>query len=156
MESHEYILPEDQGIDFVNELLLIADDIRGGNDALILILNLRFTLASRALLAMQQFDRSFYVEIWTVKGMDGNAAFHSRMKAKAEEFGGIPHWGHYHNHTRDFRALYNVIDAHSGRMRDKLRIWSLQMGILHTGGGSDRPNTFRHDFALDRGLLTEL
>ena len=159
IESYEYVFPQDKGLDFVNQLLKIAKHVRD-TEPLILIINLRFTGKSRALLAMQQWNRSFHVEIWTVKGISGNAVFHDRMKALAEDYDGIPHWGHFHSESRNFYKLYNRsgLEPTGGAcaVGDHLCQWRRQMHRLHTADAQSHPNTFRTRFAIERGLLSIL
>lgn len=142
VESFEYAVPADRAVAFAERVRAIVDELRRGPDALIVNINMRFTRASRALLAMQQFDRTCHFEIYTFRGMDGNAAFHRRLFELAREFDAIPHWGQLHQRSPDLGRLF-------GR---KLAIWQWAMNLIATAG-IGTPNLFWSRFARERGLL---
>jgi hypothetical protein len=142
IHSQEYIVRPEELIAFTDDVLAAADVVRRRNDdALILILNLRFTRSTRASLGMQQHPTSAYCEIWTVAGMRGNADFYARVDDIVERYQAIPHWGHVHPAT-DLRSRY---PRHAEWRREIDRI------ALHSG----RPNTFRGQFLLARELLED-
>ncbi|MCH8498176.1 MAG: hypothetical protein LAT63_06850 [Marinobacter sp.] len=145
IESAEYALPAAQCMTFADEVLGLADRIRRTNDAIIVILNLRFTQRTRALIGMQQFARTGHVEVYTVRGLAGNAAFHREVQTLAAEHGAIPHWGQFHDGSQDFAALFGP----------SLGRWQTALDYL-AREGRGQPNTFRHQFALSRRLLREL
>jgi hypothetical protein len=142
IQSFEYAVSAERAIGFVERLLGIAQEGRTGQGALSVNLNLRFTRGSRALLAMQQFDRTCHVEIYTVAGLDGNASFHDRLFGLAREFGAIPHWGQIHPASSDFRALFG----------SKLGAWRRALDQLADDGRFDI-NRFRNAFVTDRHLF---
>lgn len=146
IESFEYALPAEQTIAFADDVLALADRVRGTNDAIIVILNLRFTQPTRALIGMQQFARATgHVEVYTVRGLAGNGVFQRDLQTIAAEYRAIPHWGQFHDDTGDFESLFG----------SSLRIWQEVINHL-SRAGRGRLNTFRHDFALRRRLLTDL
>ncbi|MEY2932581.1 MAG: D-arabinono,4-lactone oxidase, partial [Pseudomonadota bacterium] len=106
VESFEYAVSAERAVAFVSRLCEIVRELRRGPDALIVNANLRFTRRSRALLAMQQFDRTCHIEIYTLRGIAGNRAFHDRMFDLAREFQALPHWGQVHDPALDAGALF--------------------------------------------------
>ena len=148
VESFEFGLPASGVTAFVDELLASADRIRASNDALILNLAIRFTGATGALLGMQQAPRTAHVEIYTIRGMAGNAAMHAEIDRIARVRGAWPHWGMFHEVRSDYSGLFTRLPRWRAAM-DRIARESAQA----TNGN---PNTFRHGFALDRGLLSPL
>lgn len=145
IESFEYALPAEQCVEFADDVLRLSDRIRGTNDAVIVILNLRFTRKTRALIGMQQFEKTGHVEIYTVRGLAGNAVFHRDLQTLAARYNAIPHWGQFHDDTLNFDTLFG----------SKLRNWRSAMDRLSREGRGN-PSTFRHDFVLRRGLISEI
>jgi hypothetical protein len=143
--SFEFAVPTESAISFANEVMNIVSDMRGGHDAVVVNMNLRFTRATQALLGMQQFERTCHFEIYTFKGMAGNDAFHERLENMARRFepGAVPHWGQLHSPDYDFRKLF-------GR---KLDVWRWAMNHI-ASNGSDTFGLFWNDFARNRGLLS--
>lgn len=142
MQSFEYGVPADRAIEFVERIRSEVVRLRGGPDALIVNINLRFTRRSRALIAMQQHDRTCHAEIYTLRGLDGNGAFHAALDRIVAEFGATPHWGQLHSPPRDPGALFG----------DRLRTWQWAMNVLATSGVGT-PNLFWSEFARSRRLL---
>lgn len=143
VESQEYIVDADQLVAINERVLEAADRVRNvDKSALILILNLRVTARTRASLGMQQFAKSGHIEIWTIKGMEGNPAFFEAVQRIVEDFDAIPHWGHLHTAT----------DLHGKYPRH--REWRDALNTIARGAG--RPNTFRQRFTRARGLLEDL
>ncbi len=143
IQSQEYGVPADLLIPFAEDVLDAADQVREAeDDALILIVNLRFVRRTDASLGVQQFPVTGLVEIWTVDGIEGNRSFHDRVNDIANGYNALPHWGHVHQ-VQDLRSRF-----------PRHREWQRQLDRIarHTGN----PNTFRHQFALDRNLLSEL
>ncbi len=161
IQSEEYAVPVESCIEFTDAILRLADGIRGdsplpfplpGFDSglpFILILNLRFTRPTRAMIGMQQFEKTCCVEVYTVRDMDGNEAFFTGLEPILRAFNAVPHWGQFHPADMDFHSVFR----RDGR--DKLAVWQTQLDriALESGG---TPNTFRRDFVLERGLLSEL
>lgn len=143
IQSFEYGVPADRAIEFVERIRAEVARLRGGPDALIVNVNLRFTRRSRALIAMQQFDRTCHAEVYTVRGLDGNAAFHAVLERIAAEFGATPHWGQLHAPPRDPGVLFG----------DRLRVWQWAMNLLATAGVGT-PNLFWSEFVRSRRLIT--
>ena len=149
IESREYGLPASRTLAFVDDLLAAADQVRATNDALILSLNIRFTGAGGALLGMQQAARTGHVEAFTVRGLAGNPAMHEKIDRIASNYGAWPHWGMFHElRPAAYPGLYPGLARWRAAM-DRIARESVQ-------GTTGRPNTFRHDFALTRGLLSPL
>lgn len=142
VESFEYAIPASRAVEFTERIHAIVRELRQSPDALIVNVNLRFTRASRALLAMQQFDRTAHLEIYTFRGMDGNSRFHRRLFDLAREFRAIPHWGQLHEAAVDATTLFG----------EKLAVWQWAMNHIATSSAGD-PTTFWTAFARERGLL---
>jgi hypothetical protein len=143
--SSEYAVPVDDTIAFTNAIMEeVARPVRESRDALVLQINLRFTRGTAALVGMQQFDRTCHVELYTIRGLNGNAEFDRRLEPVLERFAAVPHWGQLHNPR--------TVASRFGRTR--LEAW--QQAIDALASDSATPNTFRHDFALNRGLLVDL
>jgi FAD/FMN-containing dehydrogenase len=138
IESFEYAVPVARAVDFVNRLIAVTGQQRGGQDAVIVNLNLRFTLRSRATLAMQRFAETCHVEIYTFKGLRGNEAFKRRLQEVITEFAAVPHAG----------QLHTPADANVFRDSGALARW--QPPIRALSGGSQM---FWSSFALTRGFL---
>lgn len=138
VESHEYAVPAERAIAFVDRLLGAVDEVRRGSDAIVVNLNLRFTARTRATLGMQKFDTTCHVEIYTFRGLRGNDAFRQRLHAIVREFGALPHWGQLHRaeEAREFAEIR------------ALERWQRPMRAL--AGGNPM---FWSAFAVDRGLL---
>lgn len=144
VRSSEYIVPADEIIAFTEAIRAVANRVRSGPDALILVINLRFTQRTRALVGMQQFPFSGHVELFTIKGLNGNEEFERLLQPELERFGAVPHWGQLHSPRTNYAALYG----------ERLVRWRRALDVL--ASASETPNTFRHDFARSRGLLTDL
>jgi FAD/FMN-containing dehydrogenase len=142
VESFEYALSSERAVAFVSRVCELVQELRRGADALIVNINLRFTQRSRALLAMQQFERTCHVEIYTLRGIAGNSAFHKRMFEVVREFQALPHWGQLHDPEVDASTLWG----------GHLAIWQWAMNFIATNspGTSD---LFWTSFARERGLL---
>lgn len=153
IHSSEYALPADRTLPFVEDLLGAADGMRGGNDAFILNLAIRFTTATGALIGMQQFERTGHVEVYTARGLAGNAALHAHIDRIARDHSAIPHWGQFHEVLAAGGGLAGFFGAPP--LFPDLARWREAMNTVATVHGG-RPNTFRHGFAIDRGLLSEL
>ncbi|HEX6717978.1 MAG TPA: FAD-binding protein [Pyrinomonadaceae bacterium] len=144
IRSSEYIVPADQLIAFTDAIRAVANDVRSGPNALILVINLRLTQRTRALVGMQQFPFNGHVELFTVQGLNGNEEFESLLQPVVERFRAIPHWGQLHSRWTNYTTLYG----------ERLRWWRNAINTLSED--SETPNTFRHDFARSRGLLSDL
>lgn len=121
VESFEYSVHADKAIDFVNGLIEACRKLREGEEAIVVNFNLRFTGKTRATLGMQQFDDTCHVEIYTIRGLNGNAAFKTRMQEVVRSFHALPHWGQLHeqNEANNFTPIslaswQNVIRLISG------------------------------------------
>lgn len=145
--SFEFAVPIKSAVEFANEVINIISELRGGPDALVVNINLRFTRATRALLGMQQFEKTCHFEIYTFKGIAGNERFHQRLESLARRFqpGAIPHWGQLHSPDYNFSRLFGP----------KLAVWRWAMNYL-ASNGEDRLGLFWSDFVRDRGLLGSL
>lgn len=138
VESFDYSVSATRAIDFVNSLISIVSDLRRGNDAIVVNFNLRFTGRTRATLGMQQFARTCHVEIYTFRGIRGNAAFKTRMREVVRSFNALPHWG----------QLHDPIEATAFRDNGALARWQPVIRALANGN-----QMFWSDFARTRGLL---
>lgn len=148
IESYEYIMDAGEVVPFLERMRALAEQVKG-EAPLILTINVRFTQRTRALLGMQQFEPTGYVELWTVRGISGSEEFARRLEELTSDMHVIPHWGHYHRRfpggrAKNFSRVYPLLD-----------VWSAQMDHLARGADSD-PNTFRLQFVRDRGLLRDL
>jgi hypothetical protein len=133
-------------VPFTDAILEAARRVRQDErNALIVILNLRVVQKTRASLAMQRFDPTGLVEVWTIDGLNGNEAFHTSVFALANQYRAVPHWGHIHE-VQDLRPRFPGRDGHAA--------WTAQLDRIARAAG--RPNTFRTQFSLDRSLLEEL
>lgn len=154
VESAEYIVRSDQFILFIESILALSDSIRNdtapgpAGRAFALTMNLRVTRSTRALLGMQQFEPSCYVELWTIEGLRGNAAFRTGVEQLAAQFNAIPHWGMFHDNNADFPALFAT--------GNRFARWQAAMNRIATAADPNDRNTFRHQFLLDRNLLDNL
>jgi len=147
--SREFGLPASRTLAFVDDLLDAADRVRASNDAVILNLSIRFTGASSTLLGMQQAAPTGHVEAFTVRGLAGNAVMHDEIDRIAREHGAWPHWGMIHEvRPAAYPGLY------PGLVRWRAALDRIARESAQATNGN--PNTFRHDFALDRGLLSPL
>jgi hypothetical protein len=141
--SSEYIVPADQTVPLANAIRRVAERVREGPDALVVVINLRWTEQTRALVGMQRFPLSGHIEIFTFKNLNGNGEFERLLEPELRRFGAIPHWGQLHSNT-DYENLYG---ENLDRWRDALDELAID---------SDTPNTFRHAFVRDRGILDDL
>jgi hypothetical protein len=141
IESYEFLMDPAAVDGFVDEVLAL---VRRSPRALVVTINVRFTRSTRALIGMQQFvPLTGYVEIWTVRDLEGNRDFHRSLEVLASERLAKPHWGHYHSRygpTRDFGNEY------AGAARFRAAIERL------SAPGPDY-GTFKTRFLRDRGLL---
>jgi hypothetical protein len=144
VHSQEYVLLADRCLAFANAVLNMADIVRLTNDAIMLVVSIRFTRGTRAMMGMQQGGLVGHVELFTFDGMAGNAALHPMLDTMALSHGAIPHWGQFHSPATNFAALYPELPAWRGAL-DRI-----------ASAGGDRANTFRHAFARDRRLLEDL
>lgn len=112
---------------------------------MILAINVRFTRATRALIRMQQFERCGHIEVFTARDLRGNESLYIHLDELADRLGAAPHWGQVHSRRMDFARIFGP----------KLDRWRGSMNRLALESAG-RPNTFRHDFALERGLLSDL
>lgn len=154
IQSSEYGLPAERGLAFVDAIFEKTDEMRDGTDAIIVIVNLRFTQSTRALVGMQQFPLTCHVEIFTPRGMDGNAELHAHIHRLADSFEAVPHWGQLHADETRYERVYSNRLAVGGA--NKLPRWQRAMDRIATESSGGDPNTFRHNFAIERGLLSEL
>jgi hypothetical protein len=127
----------------------IAENIRR-TAPLILTINIRFTQGTRASLGMQQFERTGYVELWTIRGINGSDEFQRRLEDMTRDMDVIPHWGHYHQRFEGGR------EKDFSRVYPRLEEWRRVMNNLARRADSGDRNTFRHGFVHDRNLLTDL
>ena len=147
VESREYVMEASSLIGFVEEVRALVQRIKE-TEPLIAVLNLRLTRGTRATLGMQQFERSGYIEIWTIAGIDGNEAFYRALAELADRPGVVPHWGMFHRshadgHETNFAREYD------------LEAWRRAMNFI-AGASDTDPNTFRHGFVQERELLPDL
>jgi len=143
IHSQEYAVPADQLVSFTEAILDEADAVRNDeDDALILILNLRFVQRTEASLGLQQFPLTGMAEVWTIDRVEGNESFHARVNRLANSYEALPHWGHVH----EVQDLTGRFPRHAE--------WRRQLDIIARTAG--RPNTFRHRFGIARGLLNVL
>lgn len=144
VHSYTFVLPADECLDFVDDVLAAADVIRLSNDAVIVVASVRFTGRSRAYLGMQQMEPSGHVELYTIDGFAGNPVMHAHINALAMGHRAIPHWGQVHRGDVDLSGYYPELDR-----------WRAAMDRIATEGGA-AANVFRHSFARDRGVLEDL
>ncbi|MEV1145072.1 D-arabinono-1,4-lactone oxidase [Micromonospora sp. NPDC049799] len=138
IESFEYAVAASRAVAFVDRLLAVIRERRSGPDALVVNLNLRFTGRTRATLGMQKFDQTCHVEIYTFRGLRGNAAFKERLHEIVRDFDAVPHWG----------QLHAPAEARVVREDRSLGRWQPVIRAL-----SDGNEMFWSDFARTRGLL---
>jgi FAD binding domain/D-arabinono-1,4-lactone oxidase len=105
--------------------------------------SLRFTGQSKCLLAMQRFPLTVAIEIAVPRAISATGdlfeEFTDIMHAKAEQHGGIPHWGQRHKLTADrVEKLYG----------SSLETWRYVLGELELG----KKKTFSSTFSVQRGL----
>ncbi|MEM9073276.1 MAG: D-arabinono-1,4-lactone oxidase [Myxococcota bacterium] len=141
IHSQELIVRADELIPFTDEVLAVAREIREAHP-FILIINLRFTQATRASLGVQQHPLSGHVELWTIRDMPGNEVFFERVQSIIDDYEAIPHWGHVHR-AEDLRGRYR-----------RHREWARAINEIARAAGN--PNTFRDRFAERRRLLEDL
>jgi hypothetical protein len=148
-QSYEYVMPAADVLSFVDRVRDIAENIRR-TAPLILTINIRFTQGTRASLGMQQFERTGYVELWTIRGINGSDEFQRRLEDMTRDMDVIPHWGHYHQRFEGGR------EKDFSRVYPRLEEWRRVMNNLARRADSGDRNTFRHGFVHDRNLLTDL
>lgn len=136
VESYTYAVSAHRSIDLVNRLIAEIAELRRHSDAIVVNLNLRFTAKTRATLGMQLFERTCHIEIYTFRGLRGNAAFKQRLNQVVLEYNAIPHWGQFHN--KDEVAAFG----------SALNRWRSIMRSL--AGGNE---LFWSEFARSRNLL---
>ncbi len=141
IHSQELIVRAAELIPFTDEVLSVARDVREEHP-FILIINLRFTKATRAFLGIQQHPLSGHVELWTIRDMPGNEVFFERVQRIIDDYEAIPHWGHVHR-AEDLRGRYPRHEE-----------WARAIDEIARADGE--PNTFRDRFALLRRLLNDL
>lgn len=142
VESFEFAVDISACATFVERILDLVAELRVGPDALVVNINLRFTRKTRAMLGMQQFDRTCHLEIYTFKGVAGNGAFHLRLITLAKEQRAIPHWGQMHTPDFDFKALFG----------ENLETWRWAMNKIASEARRS-PTLFWTEFARTRRLL---
>jgi hypothetical protein len=144
VHSMEYAVPAERCLAFTEGLLAMADAVRRTNDAVLLVITIRFTRGTRALLGMQQSEKVGHLEVYVFDGMAGNTALLPLINATAVACGAIPHWGQFHDPASNFELLYPQMGA-----------WREAMDRIAVEGGASR-NAFRHAFARSRRLLESL
>ncbi len=105
--------------------------------------SLRFMGQSKCLLAMQRFPLTVAIEIAVPRAISAAGdlfeEFTNVMHAKAEQHGGIPHWGQRHKLTaKRVEKLYG----------SSLETWRYVLGELERG----KKKTFSSTFSVQRGL----
>lgn len=121
---------------FIDEVLVIIEDMFGRNVPVAGILALRFTSATEAYIGMSQFQRTCHIEIPVLKGLSGNGEFLQRVQNTAKRFNGIPHWGQIMNH-------FDASDVR--RVLPNLVTWRYKLGeLIREGGGNE--STFSNEF----------
>ena len=69
------------------------NEIRARNTYFAGYMSLRFTGATRAILGMQQWDRTCCIEVAVVQGVNGLLPLVTELYNLALQHGGLPHWG---------------------------------------------------------------
>jgi D-arabinono-1,4-lactone oxidase len=122
-------------IDFVDKLGAMAPGaLQAG------YISLRYSRRSRALLSMHNVssDHAVSIEVSTLKGLRGSAAWIEYVLAETRARGGRPHWGQQNHPTAaDTQALYGA----------RLDRWRAVLGGL-----SGRSTLFSSAFTIARGL----
>lgn len=150
IDSREFALPADEILDFADEILALSDDIRRTNDAVIVILNIRFTQRTRSMIGIQQFAKTGYIEVYTVRGLAGNPEFYRRLEGLVVSRNAIPHHGQFPDDNRDYQALFTALGIGNRILR-----WRSAMDRIANEGDTS-PNTFRRDFVNRRNLLRDM
>ena len=146
MDGLEFALPATPGstalFSFMDDVFALTREFYDGGRPPGMGLSIRFTRGTRALIGMQQFERTASVEVLMLRGFTGHEQFRQRLYAIARNRGAIPHWG-----------LIHEIDAAevSRRYGARLTRWRAQLSRLITTGGG-RTSTFRTAFSISRGL----
>jgi FAD/FMN-containing dehydrogenase len=138
VESYEYAVATSRCIAFIDRLIAVVAEQRGGSDAIVVNLNLRFTGRTRATLGMSKFDSTCHVEIYTFRGLRGNDAFKRRLHEVVTEFDAIPHLGQLH--LANEAAVFREIGA--------LERWRTVLRAISGGN-----QMFWSTFAMERGFL---
>lgn len=127
---------------FINDIFALTAEFAASNRPPGLGLSLRFSRATRALIGMQQFQRTCSIEFIMLRGIRGHDAFLNRVYAIARRHRAIPHWGLIHNINGS--QLRDVYGENHTRWRRQL------MRLIDDGGG--RAETFSTPFSRQREL----
>jgi hypothetical protein len=129
-------------LDYVDAVSALIMELMNRNRPAGAGLSLRFTRRSEALLAMQQYEMTCTVEIFSLRGLPGSDEFVRRVQDLASEHGGNPHWGLIHDLTE--AQVAHLYGANHTRWRQVLA------RLIDEGGG--RTQTFSTEFSVRRGL----
>ena len=130
--------------DFVADVFAESDRLYAQNTPAAFGMSLRFTGKTKALLGMQQWDRTCIVEVFVLRGVAASARFITTVYQLAERHRGILHWG-----------LMNELTAAQVRNHyPRLSEWRQALHrIIEEGHG--RSQTFQSTFSVTRGLEPE-
>lgn len=140
--SHEFAFPAPTALRFCDDMLTWAEQMRDhgdASDAVAFQLNLRFTRRSYAALAMQRWDLTGHVEIYSFPGISADGRLYPEIERLARLHRGAPHWGQAHTPGINYSEIYDV--RQFGRVYEAI-------STPH----SKLLDTFRHDYLVGRVL----
>jgi hypothetical protein len=128
--------------DFMNEVFALTDEFFDRNRPAGFGMSIRICKGTKALIGMQQYNRTASVEFLMLRGFDSHPDFVRRLHAIAFRHRGIPHWGLIHDlDAATATQLYG----------ENLTRWRFQLGrLIDTGRG--RTATFSTMFSIARNL----
>ncbi|HKR63066.1 MAG TPA: FAD-binding protein [Thermoanaerobaculia bacterium] len=130
-------------VDFINDVAALVNTFLARNRPVGLALSLRYTAASSALIAMQQFPTNCMIEVMMLRGLPGNEEFVPQMEDLVIRHGGIAHWGLLnHNTAAQVRAYYG----------ENLNTWRRVLLRFIDEGPSARTQTFSTTFSVNHDL----
>jgi hypothetical protein len=128
---------------FIDEVLMIFDDLFNRNVAVAGLLALRYTTNTTALIGMSKFRTTCHIEIPVIRNFAGNVEFISRVQRAAIAHNGVPHWG-------QLMGTYTALDIRRLHGGD-LITWRRKLTQLIRGGGA-RNTTFSNNFTATYNL----
>jgi len=123
--------------------LAIFDDLYNRNVAVAVLMALRYTRNTAALIGMSKFPTTCHIEIPLLRNFAGNAEFLARVQRAAIAHNGVPHWG-------QLMSTYTTLDT--GRLHGAdLTAWRRSLtALIRRGGGHNL--TFSNNFTLTYNL----
>jgi len=129
---------------FIDDVLMIFDDLFNRNIAVAGLLALRYTRNTTALIGMSKFPMTCHIEIPIIRNFGGNAEFISRVQAAAIVHNGVPHWG-------QLMGTYTAADVARLHGSDLIN-WRRRLTDLIRGGTGAGKFTFSNDFTMTYNL----